>query len=135
SLRALLKMPLEAVEFGAFGGTNFAKVEMMRDEQADNALFEPLAYIGHTAEEMTLTINSIQEEEQARVETPKLIISGGVKSFLDGYYLMSISRIPAMFGMASQFLKYAREDYVGLKIFTENQIKGLKIAKAYLRIK
>ncbi|MCF8330925.1 MAG: hypothetical protein K9H84_00585, partial [Bacteroidales bacterium] len=69
SLRALLKLPLEALEFGAFGGTNFAKVEMMRDNNADNALYKPLAYVGHTAHEMTLMINDITEEEQARVET------------------------------------------------------------------
>jgi isopentenyl-diphosphate delta-isomerase len=134
SLRALLKLPLEAIEFGAFGGTNFAKVEMMRHEDADNALFGPMAYVGHTAEEMTRMVNHILEEEQARIETQRLIISGGVKSFLDGYYLTSISDMPAMFGMASQFLKYAREDYKALKTFTENQIKGYLVAKAYLRI-
>lgn len=135
SLRALLKLPLEAIEFGAFGGTNFAKVEMMRDSYADNALYEPLAYIGHTADEMTRMINEIKEEEQARIETNSLIISGGIKSFLDGYYLKSISNMPAVFGMASQFLKYAKEDYKGLQSFAQNQIRGFLVANAYLRIK
>ncbi|MFO8086687.1 MAG: hypothetical protein R6T91_02620 [Bacteroidales bacterium] len=134
SLRSLMKLPLEAIEFGAFGGTNFARVEMMRDKNADNALYEPLAYIGHTAEEMTILANEVQNEEQARIETANLIISGGVKNFLDGFYLASVSRMPAVFGMASQFLKYAKEDYNGLKIYTQNQINGLLVARAYLRI-
>lgn len=134
SLRSLMKLPLEAIEFGAFGGTNFARVEMMRDKNADNALYEPLAYIGHTAEEMTILANAIQNEGQARIETSHLIISGGLKSFLDGFYLSSISRMPAVFGMASQFLKYAKEDYNGLKTFTQNQINGLLVARAFLRI-
>ncbi|MCF8218650.1 MAG: hypothetical protein K9I29_00830 [Bacteroidales bacterium] len=134
SLRSLLKLPLEAIEFGAFGGTNFAQVEMMRDTNADNALYEPLAFIGHTAEEMTKMTNDIQFEEQARIETSNLIISGGLKSFLDGYYHISISQIPAVFGMASQFLKYAKEDYKGLKSFAKNQINGFQVSNAYLRI-
>lgn len=134
SLRALLKLPLEAIEFGAFGGTNFARVEMLRDEDADNALFEPLAYIGHTATEMTFMVNKILEEEQDRIKTGKLIISGGLKSFLDGYYLTSVSRMPAVFGMASQFLKYAKEDYKGLQTYAENQINGLLVANAFLNI-
>ena len=33
SLRALMKLPLEAVEFGAFGGTNFSRLELMRSRQ------------------------------------------------------------------------------------------------------
>ena len=134
SLRALLKLPLEAIEFGAFGGTNFAQVEMMRDMNADNALYEPLAYIGHTAEEMTHMTNEIYEEEQAIIDTSSLIISGGLKSFLDGYYVISSSQMPAVFGMASQFLKYAKDDYEGLRSFTENQVNGLLVSNAYLRV-
>ncbi|MFO8053814.1 MAG: hypothetical protein R6U19_01440 [Bacteroidales bacterium] len=134
SLRALLKLPLEAIEFGAFGGTNFAKVEMQRDPNADNALFDPLAYIGQTAEEMTLMTNQIRKNEPEALKTNKLIISGGIKNFLDGYYLTAISDIPAVFGMASQFLKYAKEDYKGLKSFAQSQIKGFLMAKTYLKI-
>lgn len=31
SMEALLNLPLEAIEFGAYGGTNFALLELMRD--------------------------------------------------------------------------------------------------------
>ena len=34
SLERLLQLPLQAVEFGAFGGTNFSKVELQRREYA-----------------------------------------------------------------------------------------------------
>lgn len=134
SLEKLLKMPLEAIEFGAFGGTNFAKVEMERDPNAKNALFEPLSLIGHTALEMTQMANEIKTNHKESLKTHKLIISGGVKNFLDGYYLTTLSKMPAAFGMASAFLKYATGDYTTLKAFTRDQIKGYVMAQTYLTV-
>ncbi len=133
SLRALLQLPLAAVEYGAFGGTNFAKLELLRDESARKSLMEPLSYIGQTAEEMTFNVNQLLADDQA-IQTKSLIISGGIKNFLDGYYLITKSKMPAVYGMASTFLKYAREDYQSLKKFTGGQLEGLKIAYAYLRV-
>lgn len=133
SLKALLELPLTAIEFGAFGGTNFAKLELDRSPEANSDLLEPLAYIGQTAEEMTLAVNQLIEEK-VPVKAGNLIISGGLKNFLDGYYLINISRLPAVYGMASQFLSFARVDYQNLKKFTETQLEGLRMAYAYLRI-
>lgn len=134
SLDKLLRMPLEAIEFGAFGGTNFAKVEMERDPNQRNALLEPLALIGHTALEMTHMTNRAVKKGKENIKTHKLIISGGVKNFLDGYYLTSISSMPAAFGMASAFLKHATGDYQTLKAFTRDQIKGYLMAQTYLTV-
>ena len=53
SLKALMGLPLAAIEFAAFGGTNFARVEMMRRPSVDHELFEPLVYVGQTAKEIT----------------------------------------------------------------------------------
>ena len=39
SLRALMELPLAAIEFAAFGGTNFARVEMMRRPVVEHELF------------------------------------------------------------------------------------------------
>lgn len=133
SLRALLELPLTAIEFAAFGGTNFAKVELMRNNDQNASLLDPLSYIGQTAEEMTDSVNTILEEGITN-KTNRLIISGGLKSFLDGYYLINKSKIPAVYGMASTFLKYAREDYRQLQEFTHNQLEGLKMAYAYLSV-
>ncbi len=134
SLRSLLKLPIGAIEFGAFGGTNFAKVELLRNKEQPAELFEPLSYIGHDASEMVDLTNQIVDEEGKKVKCKQLIVSGGIKSFLDGYYLIKKSKIPAIYGQASTFLKYAKEDYLPLHQFVEQQIKGLLMAYAYLRV-
>jgi len=133
SLESLMKLPLTAIEFAAFGGTNFAKVELMRKKEANAGLLDPLSYIGHTAEEMTYAVNTIVEEN-TDIKTNRLIISGGLKNFLDGYYLINKSKVPAVYGMGSSFLKYAKEDYQQLKKFTLSQIEGLKMAYSFLNV-
>jgi len=134
SLLELLKLPLEAIEFAAYGGTNFAKIELMRSDETRQQLFEPLSYVGHDAEEMTNMVNDIVESEPD-VKTRQIIISGGIKSFLQGYYLIKRCRIPAVYGQASAFLKYAKENYESLRKFVEYQVKGLEMAFAFLRAK
>lgn len=133
SLRALLQLPLQAIEFAAFGGTNFARLELMRSDKTSQDLFEPLSHVGHDAYHMLEMVNELAENET--IQTKNLIISGGIRNFLDGYYLIGKSKLPAVYGMASGFLKYAQGDYSDLKIFTENQIKGLELAYNYLTIR
>lgn len=135
SLKALLKLPIAAIEFGAFGGTNFAKVELLRNSEQPKELFEPLSFIGHDALQMLEMINSIADEEGDTIQCKQLIISGGIKSFLDGYYLIKKSKLPAIYGQASTFLKYARGDYEQLQDFVKNQVKGLQMAYAFLRVR
>jgi isopentenyl-diphosphate delta-isomerase len=132
SLKELLKLPLLAIEFAAFGGTNFARLELMRSSEVKKELFEPLSKVGHDAYQMLAMVNSIYESEE--VNAKQLIISGGVKSFLDGYYLVRKSKLPAIYGMASGFLKYAKESYEEVKEFAEYQVKGLQLAYNYLNI-
>jgi len=133
SLRALLRLPLQAIEFAAFGGTNFARVELLRDEEASQDLFEPLSNIGEDAATMVTMVNQIVEEESPVCK--ELIISGGIKNFLDGYYLIRKSSLPAVYGMASGFLKHAQGDYEQLRDFVQAQVKGLEMAYAYLSIR
>ena len=135
SLRQLLKLPLGGIEFAAFGGTNFAKVELLRTQPVEQEMFEPLTRIGHDALQMVNMVNHIVENEPQNVRVKQLIISGGVRSYLDGYYLIHKSKIPAVYGQASSFLKYAREDYETLRQYIQFQVKGLQIAYAYLRVK
>lgn len=135
SLRALMKMPLAAIEFAAFGGTNFAKVELMRSDPVHMELFEPLSKIGHDALQMVHMVNHIMAEGSDDVKCRQLIISGGVKTFLDGYFLINKSSLPAIYGMASTFLMHAREDYSKLKAFMELQVNGLQMAYAFLRVR
>jgi isopentenyl-diphosphate Delta-isomerase len=133
SLKALLQLPLQAIEFAAFGGTNFARVELLRDEDAEASLFEPMSYIGEDALSMVESVNAIIASREPACK--ELIISGGVKNFLDGYYLVQKSNLPAIYGMASAFLKYAQDDYEQLQKFVEGQVRGLEMAYAYLTVK
>jgi isopentenyl-diphosphate Delta-isomerase len=134
SLRALLELPLEAIEMAAFGGTNFAKVELMRSDDFKQHYYGPVSRIGHDAFEMTDMINSILDENNS-VRCKHIIISGGISSFIDGYYLINRCKLPAIYGQASGFLKYATKTYDELKKFVEYQVEGLKLANAYFVIK
>jgi isopentenyl-diphosphate Delta-isomerase len=133
SLRQLLALPLEAIEFGAYGGTNFSKLEMLRGNQQKLEASLPFAFVGQSASQMIDSVNQILKENPEPA-CRQLIISGGVQNALDGYYLTSKSQLPAVFGMASAVLKHASESYESLVWFLENQVQALSLAKAYLKI-
>lgn len=135
SLRALLQLPLAAVDFAANGGTNFAKLELLRSEPQKHLIYESLANVGHSAEEMMHITNQLVEELGESRACSEIIISGGVRSFLDGYYLIESVHLPAVYGQASAFLKHARADYESLYQYVSTQIRGLELAKAYLKCK
>ena len=135
SLKELLQLPLTAIEFAAFGGTNFAKLELLRNKNSALEQYADFITIGHSANEMVDFINKIKEEIDSKIKCRDIIISGGIKSFLDGYYLTEKIEMPAIYGMASKFLKYATGEYGVLEEFISNHIEGLKMAKAFLRIK
>ncbi len=133
SLRQVLRLPIEAFELAALGGTNFSRIELFRSQPMKQEIYAAMANIGHGAGEMLAFINRLTAEEDVRCR--QLIISGGIQSFLDGYYLISNSRLPAVYGQASKLLQYARSEYQELKTFLEMQIEGLKFARAFLRPK
>lgn len=133
SLKRLLKLPLAAIEFAAYGGTNFSNLELMREESEVQEMFQPFAFVGQTAYQMVKSVNRLLQE----IEEPncrQLIISGGLKSYLDGYHLISLSQLPAVYGMASAVLKHATGGYNELRTYLENQLKALRLAKQYLKI-
>ncbi len=134
SLMELLKLPLAAIEFAAYGGTNFASLELFRSSDVKKEMFRPFSLIGHTAEEMVEIINTFIENNND-IKCRQVIVSGGIKSFLDGYYLINKLKLPAVYGQASAFLKYARESYEELREFIKYQIKGLVLAKSFLRLR
>jgi isopentenyl-diphosphate delta-isomerase len=134
SIEALMKLPLQALEFGAFGGTNFAKIELMRHPEKAGQVLESLSEIGHNAEEMLEWANDIYKNNKD-VQCKEMIISGGIASCLDGYYLMKKSKMPAIYGQASALLKHAQGEYVDLEVYIQSQIKGLQLAEAYLDLR
>lgn len=131
SLRRLLKLPLAAVELAAFGGTNFSKLELARTHEKQ--VFEPFVHVGQTAFQMISDINArvVAEKE---LKCSQVIVSGGIKNALDGYFYTSLSRLPAVFGMASAALRPASESYESLKTFIEQQLEQYRLAKAFLKI-
>jgi isopentenyl-diphosphate delta-isomerase len=135
SLEALFKLPIEAIDFAANGGTNFAKLEMHRASDAVKENYRKVANLGHSAEEMVNLSNRIIEELGDRCLCKQVIVSGGVKDFLDGYYYTQKLNIPAIYGQASAFLKYAREDYDQLRNYVDAQVSGYRLAEAFLTIK
>ncbi|MEZ4959956.1 MAG: isopentenyl-diphosphate delta-isomerase [Saprospiraceae bacterium] len=135
SLKALFQLPLQAVDFAASGGTNFAKLELLRSDPVNQEIFSQLAQVGHTAEEMVHLTNQLKAELGSGMQCRQVIISGGVRSFLDGYHLMNKLELPSVYGQASGFLKHARGSYKELYDYVEAQVQGLALAKAYLRVK
>jgi isopentenyl-diphosphate delta-isomerase len=135
SLKALLQMPLEAIDFAANGGTNFARLELLRSDEIHREIYGRLANVGHSAEEMVELTNQLVEELGERRLCKQIIISGGIKHFLDGYYLISKLNLPCVYGQASSFLKHAQGNYDALTDYIQSQMQGLELARAFLRVK
>ncbi len=134
SINRVMQLPIEAFELAAFGGTNFARVELARGTPRHQELFSPLVLLGHTAEEMLGLINDFVKSGKP-VGCRQIIISGGMHSFLDGYYYTSRCLLPSIFGQASGFLRYARGDYDDLRSFVADQVRGLTFAYAFLKVR
>lgn len=134
SLRSLLDLPLEAVDFGAFGGTNFSLLENLRRTDVRSESWKCATHIGHSAEEMANWICDWSSDKQV-FKAKSIIVSGGIKSFLDGYYFLKKIPQKTMYAHASLFLKYALLGEQELLEFTESQIQGLEMAQTYLTLK
>jgi isopentenyl-diphosphate delta-isomerase len=135
SLKALMQLPLEAIEFAAHGGTNFARLELLRSQPEKQKIYQSLANIGHSVVEMVDMVNTILKDETEGIQCRQFILSGGIKDFLDGYYAIEKIQANAVYGQASTLLKYAEKSYDELRIFLKSQIEGLKLAKAFLKVR
>lgn len=135
SLKALLQLPLAAIDFAAYGGTNFAKLELLRSTQERQKDYTLLANIGHTASDMTEMTKQLIDELGDKVRCKQFIISGGIQNFLDGYYYIEKLGHNSIYGQASAFLSYAQGDYENLRAFAAAQVRGLELAKAYLSVR
>jgi isopentenyl-diphosphate delta-isomerase len=135
SLQALAQLPLEAIEFGASGGTNFSMLENLRRDDFFREQFGPVANIGHNANEMVSWAAELCTAPANSVKTRAFIVSGGIKNFMDGYY--HVQRLPwkSLYAQASAFLKHAMRSEDELMEFTENQIRGLELAYTFLTVK
>jgi isopentenyl-diphosphate delta-isomerase len=136
SLKALIELGVAGIEFGAFGGTNFSKLEVLRskDFSAEQEI-DPLCLVGHTAEQMVGYLNDLKNGDAQRNKAlPMIIISGGIKNYLHGYELMQTLQSESMYAQAGMLLKKARESKESLFKYIQGQINGLLIAQAYLKV-
>lgn len=134
SMRELLKLPLLAIDFAANGGTNFSKLELLRNESLKD-YYKDVVSLGHSAAEMVDFLNTLVIELGNQRKTNQVIISGGIKNFLDGYDLISKSNLPAIYGQAAPFLKHAMISQEEADKYAEMQIKGLLMAYNFLKIR
>jgi isopentenyl-diphosphate delta-isomerase len=127
SLRALLELPIAGIELAAFGGTNFTLLENMRTES--DATREDFIHVGHSAFEMVNILNALPTRNK------EIIISGGIKSMLDGFALKTKLKTNSVIGMASAFLGPALNDYETLRTYFLCQREALLTAKTLLELK
>ena len=130
SLKALLDLPIAGIELAAFGGTNFTKLEQLREKKDE---LDSFSKVGHTALEMVGILNLLLPQNP-EYQKKQIIISGGIGNILDGYFLRESLKFTSVIGQAKNFLRHA-DDYLQLRNFTEDQINGLKGAKAFLTIR
>ena len=97
-------------------------------------LYQTFVNIGVTAEEMVDLINEMVLDGE-KFACNQLIISGGIKNYLDGFYLTEKSILPAIYAQASAFLKYSQGEYSDLQQFVTAQIEGYRMAKSFLTLK
>lgn len=135
SLSALAALPLEALDYGAFGGTNFSKLENLRRDDLEQEWLAPLQFVGHTAEEMTGWVNATLKNNPQNFQCKHIIVSGGISNFLDGYYHLRKLAVSSVYAQASPFLKMALLGEDKLNNFVKHQVEGLKMAYAFLTVK
>jgi isopentenyl-diphosphate delta-isomerase len=84
---------------------------------------------------MNSFLNEAVQELGDNCNCKNVIISGGIKNFLDGYYQIKKAELPAVYGQAAPFLKYANDSQEALDDFAKYQTKGLLMANRLLKVK
>ena len=132
SLKALMELPLEAIELAGLGGTNFSKLESMREKREGPYKSEELVFVGHSVDEMIVHINTILRNKKTQCRS--FIISGGINNALRGLELMSCCLGQSVFAMAHALLNMAQGDYQTLRAFVQGLLEELAMAQAFLDV-
>ena len=132
SLEALLSLPIDGIELAGFGGTNFSKLEIFRQQEI-SPVFQDFQYVGHTAIEMIDHLNKIWDQHTGQCQN--IIISGGVNSILQAYYLRCLCPGNSVIGMASNFLRHALLGKEKLNEFIIESKKAYSLAQNMLTLK
>lgn len=131
SLETLLQLPLQAVELAGFGGTNFAKMENLR--QAEYAeIYAPTAFVGHSCAEM---LTYIADMNLNTIKTKNVIYSGGIRTYLDAFYFLKKSPVQALIAQGSAMLQPAMESQENLDSYIYHFIESIKMSYRFLTVK
>ncbi|WP_372652077.1 isopentenyl-diphosphate delta-isomerase [Halobacteriovorax sp.] len=134
SIKKLLELPLKGLELASFGGTNFSKLEKLRENSKYSSKLHDLMFVGHTALEMVDQINLLQSELGENCLCRDIIISGGISDTLYGHWLSEKCSLNSVVGRAKGYLDHAT-DLDELRAFVSGQIETLKMAKAFLKLR
>ncbi len=134
SIKKLLELPLKGLELASFGGTNFSKLEKLRENSKYSSKLHDLMFVGHTALEMVDQINLLQSELGDNCLCRDIIISGGISDTLYGHWLSEKCALNNVVGRAKGYLDHAT-DLEELRAFVSGQIETLKMAKAFLKLR
>lgn len=135
SIETLLQLPIAALDYAAYGGTNFSLLERLRDENSFNEVYEPLVFTGHDANEMTQFVVDAYQKLGTKALCKQVIVSGGIKNFADGFFNVKQIPVPAVYGQAFELLKRAAISYDDLKHYINKSIEAYRMAENYLEIK
>ncbi len=103
SLKALIDLEVDAIELAGFGGTNFSKLEILRNRYSQDSSALSLMNLGHTADEMISFLNNFHHSNSQT----QIIISGGISDMGQCHYLLSKSKYNSVIGMAQKLLSRA----------------------------
>ena len=133
SLAALLKLPLAGIELGAFGGTNFARLELNRHpNESIRKMRESFSLLGHDAEEMVNTINRLSRNPETQTDT--FIISGGIRNILQAWRLHQTCVGKNIIGRANAYLQPAARSYDELRNLIQEELTQWAFLKNFIDI-
>ncbi len=135
SLLQLMQLPIAAIDFAAFGGTNFSVLENNRKGNTENC---DMAYVGHDAQEMMAWTTQNAKKLGDKLKVKNIIISGGIRKHLDALFLTaSLEKVGfnTVYGMAGPLLEQANLGQEALDEFVLQHILAYENGKQFLRVR
>lgn len=129
SLKSLIDLKVDGIELAGLGGTNFSKLEILRNQFVEDSSAFEIPKIGHTALEMISFLNSIYQKNL----TTKIIISGGISHMQDAHFLLSQSKFESVIGFAHKVLNKA-EDYQVLEEYFLSELQIYYLIKNLTKV-
>ena len=84
---------------------------------------------------MVSNVNQILNDRGSNQTHTTFIISGGIRSFLEGHFLVENCEGQACYGMAKPFLEAASGGDEKVRRFVTRELEGLTMARAFLKAK